>query len=490
MKFLYPINLIIFIACFGNRTMAQALPVGHADPNNPTLVNPSFEDIARASLPPKGWIDCGFPAESPPDVQPSGAWDVYRPAYHGYTYLGMVTRENDTWESVGQRLSFPLLKDRCYSFSIYMCTSSEYWSAVAPDSVKDREFLPDDLPKKNFDQEIKLRIWGGDGYCDKKELLGESATVKNTNWQKYSWKIEPKRDITHIILEAFYKTPTLFPYNGNILIDHASNFSMIACTEGEELIIAPAVRILQPIEKINPRINQVRVNAIVRNIKSKSQIKFKVNSVYIDVFDFDPSTGNFSTRLSLKEGKNTIYLYASNAEGEADDETQVYIVESKSKPEVKSPIVDGNAPKPPPPATSPRTDYKVLKSLNNEDVVAGEIFEMENLYFPADDSTIHNEASFEVLDELLQYLQEHPKVRIEVRGHTSGGAGKRQINARFSEELSKSRARTVARYLVKQGIAPSRIQYKGYGSRQPIATNDTLEGRKKNQRVEIKILSI
>ncbi|NND33151.1 MAG: OmpA family protein [Saprospiraceae bacterium] len=452
-------------------------------------MNPSFEDIARASLPPKGWIDCGFPNESPPDVQPSGAWDVYRPAYHGYTYLGMVTRENDTWESVGQRLSHPLLKNRCYDFSIYMCTSSEYWSAVAPDSVKNREFLPDDLPKKNFDQEIKLRIWGGDGYCDKKELLGESATVKNTNWEKYSWKIEPKRDITHIILEAFYKTPTLFPYNGNILIDHASNFTMIACTEGEELIIAPAVRILQPIEKINPRLNQVKVNALVRNIKSKSQIKFKVNSVYIDVFDFEPSTGDFSTRLSLKEGKNTIHIYASNAEGEAEDETQVYIVESNSSPEVNNPVADGNAPQPPPPPATPRKDYKVLKGLNSEDVEAGEIFKMDNLYFHADDSTIQDKASFEVLDELLQYLQEHPKVHIEVRGHTSGGAGNQRINVRYSENLSKSRARTVAQYLVENGIAPTRIQYKGFGFRQPVASNDTPEGRRKNQRVEIKILS-
>jgi outer membrane protein OmpA-like peptidoglycan-associated protein len=369
-----------------------------------------------------------------------------------------------------------------------MCTSSEYWSAVAPDSIKTREFDASELPKKNFDQEIKLRIWGGDGYCDKKELLGESVTVKNTTWQKYSWKIEPKRDITHIILEAFYKTPTLFPYNGNILIDHASNFTMIACTEGEELIIAPAVRILQPIEKINPRLNQVRVNAIVRNIKSKSQIEFTVNDVRIDVFDFESATGNFSTRLSLKEGKNTIHIYASNAEGDAQDETQVYIVESKPKTEENTGIVDGRVPNPPPPAT-PKQDYKVLKSLNNSNVTAGEIIKMEHLYFSADSATIHDEASYAVLDELLQYLEEHPKVHIEVRGHTSAGAGNQRINTRFSEELSKSRARTVAQYLVEKGIAPSRIQYKGFGFRQPVASNDTREGRRKNQRVEIKILS-
>ena len=169
MKGYRTINLLFGILVLPLAVWSQALPGNVGDPNNPELINPSFEDIARASLPPKGWIDCGFPNESPPDVQPSGAWEVYRPAYHGYTYLGMVTRENDTWEAVGQRLNFPLLKDHCYTFSIFLCSSSEYWSAVAPDSVANREFLPDDLPKKNFDQAIKLRIWGGDGmkFCVK-----------------------------------------------------------------------------------------------------------------------------------------------------------------------------------------------------------------------------------------------------------------------------------------------------------------------------------
>ncbi|MCB0668216.1 MAG: OmpA family protein, partial [Saprospiraceae bacterium] len=463
---------------------SQALPGNVGDPNNPELINPSFEDIARASLPPKGWIDCGFPNESPPDVQPSGAWEVYRPAYHGYTYLGMVTRENDTWEAVGQRLNFPLLKDHCYTFSIFLCSSSEYWSAVAPDSVANREFLPDDLPKKNFDQAIKLRIWGGDGYCDKKDLLAESRTIENTNWQKYSWKIEPKRDITHIVLEAFYKTPTLFPYNGNVLVDHASNFTMISCNEDEELILPPSVRILQPIEKVNPRLNQVKVNAIVRNIKSKSQIRFRVNSAQIDVFNFDPLTGEFSTSLMLREGKNSIHLYASNEKGEAEDDTQVYIIEQGSVAE------ETTSPQSQPKENEPREDYKVLKSLNDgKQVTTGQIIQIDNLYFPADSSSLHDKASFAVLDELFQYLQEHPSVSIEVRGHTSGGSGGQKINMKYSEDLSKARAKTVALYLVRKGIPADRIQYKGFGPRQPIASNTTAEGRKRNQRVEIKILS-
>lgn len=480
MKGIRVFNLLFSLLFWVSSAWSQALLSNYGDPNNPELMNPSFEDIARASLPPKGWIDCGFPNESPPDVQPSGAWEVFRPAYHGYTYLGMVTRENDTWEAVGQRLNFPLIKGKCYSFSIYLCSSSEYWSAVAPDSIRNRDFLPDDLPKKNFDQAIKLRIWGGDGYCDKKDLLAESGTIGNTNWEKYSWKIEPKRDISHIVLEAFYKTPTLFPYNGNVLVDHASPFSMISCNEEEELILPPTVRILQPIEKINPRVNQVKVNAIVKNIKSKSQIRFKVNSVNIDVFNFDPASGSFSTILSLKEGKNTIHVHARNEMGEAEDDTQVYIVEQSSVAQQPIPAKPENS------VDNPKKDYKVLKSLNEDEMTTGQIIKIDNLYFPADSSNIHDKSSFSVLDELFQFLEEHPKITIEVRGHTSGG---QRIDRKFSEELSQARAKTVALYLVKKGIPPDRIQYRGYGPREPLASNDTIEGRKKNQRVEIKILS-
>jgi outer membrane protein OmpA-like peptidoglycan-associated protein len=55
--------------------------------------------------------------------------------------------------------------------------------------------------------------------------------------------------------------------------------------------------------------------------------------------------------------------------------------------------------------------------------------------------------------------------------------------------LSSARAKAVADYLIAKGISRERIQYRGYGKRQPIDTNETPEGRRRNQRVEIKIIS-
>jgi hypothetical protein len=99
------------------------------------LQNPSFEDTPRRggefSSPIKGWQDCGlsrFPGESPPDIHPvpATAWEVSKDAYDGNSYLGMVTRDNDSWESLSQALSSPILGGTCYSFTAFISKSERY----------------------------------------------------------------------------------------------------------------------------------------------------------------------------------------------------------------------------------------------------------------------------------------------------------------------------------------------------------------------------
>ena len=87
------------------------------------LKNPSFEDTPHHSKTPKGWENCGFEEESPPDVHPTGEFGVKKGAVHGKTYLGMVVRDNDTWECIGQRLLQPLLVDTCYHLDFLACRS-------------------------------------------------------------------------------------------------------------------------------------------------------------------------------------------------------------------------------------------------------------------------------------------------------------------------------------------------------------------------------
>jgi outer membrane protein OmpA-like peptidoglycan-associated protein len=76
-------------------------------------------------------------------------------------------------------------------------------------------------------------------------------------------------------------------------------------------------------------------------------------------------------------------------------------------------------------------------------------------------------------------------VVIEVGGHTNNVPA-----AEYCDRLSTARAKSVAEYLYGKGIDQDRITYKGYGKNKPIASNDSVKGRKKNQRVEIKILRV
>ncbi len=88
-----------------------------------------------------------------------------------------------------------------------------------------------------------------------------------------------------------------------------------------------------------------------------------------------------------------------------------------------------------------------------------------------------------VLSSVGTVLKEFDKTSIEVSGHTDSTGGQ-DLNQRLSE----ARARSVASFLSTQGVANERIYSVGYGPRRPVATNDTLEGRSANRRVEMKLV--
>jgi hypothetical protein len=175
------------------------------------LQNPSFEDEPGAAKTPSGWHDCGARKETPPDIQP-GAFSVEKTAQDGDTYLGLVVRDNETWEAVGQQLSVPLKATTSYTFSLYL-SRSELYLSVSKATGQDA----------NYATPVMLRIWGGEAKCEKKELLAETGTVISKEWRLFDFELTPMQaDYTFITFEAYYKTPVLFPYNGNLLIDNCS----------------------------------------------------------------------------------------------------------------------------------------------------------------------------------------------------------------------------------------------------------------------------
>jgi len=127
---------------------------------------------------------------------------------------------------------------------------------------------------------------------------------------------------------------------------------------------------------------------------------------------------------------------------------------------------------------------KVLPELIREKIVIGQTLRINELYFLADSAIISDESN-QVLDEIRTFLKANPDISIEIGGHTNGTP-----SHEYCDRLSNARAKNVAYYLYNKGVPEAQISYKGYGKRVPIASNDTQSGRQKNQRVEIKIVSI
>jgi len=80
-------------------------------------------------------------------------------------------------------------------------------------------------------------------------------------------------------------------------------------------------------------------------------------------------------------------------------------------------------------------------------------------------------------------MQEYPRSRFLIEGHTDS----RGRDA-YNQKLSDERAASVLNYLIGKGISSSRLQSKGFGETQPIASNDTAAGRQENRRVQLSIL--
>lgn len=373
------------------------------------LTNPSFEDVPHmgaegTSI--EGWFDCGrvlFRGATPPDIHQgsSGFWEHELGTHHGKTYLTLVVREDDSYESLSQKILGTLKKDKCYSFSISLAQSKHYMSATANDQ----------LNKKNFNQPAVFRIYGGSNVCIEDELLLESKPISNKDWESYEFEIQPTMDHNYITIQAFFKTPLLFGYNGNICVDNASMFKLTPCPN----------EVAEVVEKKKPKTKKKAIPSFKRKKKKED--------------------------LAIDRPQKKM-------------EEEPVLAERKS-----------NKP-------------KLLQELQREKIKVGQNIKIEHLYFQADAADIDTD-SHEVLDEVYTFLEENNDVKIEIGGHTNS-----KPKDEYCDKLSTSRASAVADYLINKGIDKDRIEFKGYGKRKPLTRTMSDAGQKKNQRVEIKIISI
>jgi hypothetical protein len=191
MKYSYLLCCVLFSVCL------------QAQKKNVTVSNPSFEGEPNDATIPIGWFACEF--GTTPDILP-GPWGVYQEASDGDTFMGLITRDDGTLESIGQRLSSPFEANECYTFSVDLAHSNTYAA---------------------YNKPVKLRIWAGSERCEKEQLIAETDFITHREWKTYSFKFTSVKTANYLTIEAFFSNRR-FSHRGNVLVDNLSIFKWCA----------------------------------------------------------------------------------------------------------------------------------------------------------------------------------------------------------------------------------------------------------------------
>ncbi|WMX17309.1 MULTISPECIES: hypothetical protein [unclassified Aureispira] len=186
------LGLVLALNCLS--LSAQFKPV--------VLDNTSFEGVPHDAQTPDNWQACGL--DSSPDILP-GPWGVYQKPTDGNTFLGLITRDDNTWEALGQKMPKPFKKERCYKFKVDLSSSPAY---------------------AGYSKPTCLRVWVGNSACDRAQLIATSPVIDHYEWKTYEFLFSTEEDYKYIIIECYYKQPSLDYYKGNLLIDNISAFEM------------------------------------------------------------------------------------------------------------------------------------------------------------------------------------------------------------------------------------------------------------------------
>ncbi|HQI45728.1 MAG TPA: OmpA family protein [Bacteroidales bacterium] len=233
------------------------------------------------------------------------------------------------------------------------------------------------------------------------------------------------------------------------------------------------------------RLSIIAQKKLVAHLKGIVFDEITLNPVGANIQVVDASTNEIVARLTSEETTGNYYVslpigkkYFITAEAENYYPTDKYlnIPDTITNPYYTEAIIMKKVP-----ATIAIKNKKLI--FENKEIVVGERIVLNNVFFDFDKYTLRPE-SVEELNKWVQFLSNNGTLKIEVSGHTDNKG-----TAEYNKTLSENRAMAVCNYFIENGIAKTRIKYKGYGFDQPIATNKTDEGRQKNRRTEIKIIS-
>jgi len=112
------------------------------------------------------------------------------------------------------------------------------------------------------------------------------------------------------------------------------------------------------------------------------------------------------------------------------------------------------------------------------------VINLDHVFYVSGSSDLNSELSKYELDNLVTLMGRFPKLRVELAGHTDNIG-----DVATNMTLSVERSNKVRAYLVEKGVSAERLISKGYGQDQPLGSNETPEGRQKNRRTELRIIS-
>lgn len=189
-------------------------------------------------------------------------------------------------------------------------------------------------------------------------------------------------------------------------------------------------------------------------IEAQVEVIDNVLNLSVAKFMSNKETGKYL--VSLPSGKN--YGIVVRSEGRLFHSENIDIPLAKGYAEITKPI-------------------RLLKPEVGKKII------LNNIFYDFDKANLRMESMSE-LTRVLEVLNEMPALKIEVSSHTDSRG-----SDDYNLKLSQSRAQSVVDYLISKGISQSRVSAKGYGKAQPVATNETEEGRQQNRRTEFRILS-
>lgn len=112
----------------------------------------------------------------------------------------------------------------------------------------------------------------------------------------------------------------------------------------------------------------------------------------------------------------------------------------------------------------------------------GAVVVLNNIFFETNRAELLPQSAVE-LKRVLELLNVHPEMKIEIRGHTDNRG-----ESFYNQQLSEKRAEAVYQYLLNKGVQQTRLSFVGLGEKDPVATNQTSAGRAQNRRTEFRIL--